>query len=256
MKDWNIDMIQAMSESEARGMALETMQIKGHTVYFVDFEGYFGYSALVFADGMHIYYANEYELHHRQSKLDRAGLKKRFVKYLNGKLFTEDEITGPITTYDEYRSKSNYLHNYYGMRREHVSIFGICRSGDERKAYEERVAGMTYNPICFAYFDDVGFIEHHVELFAALEESWDAHKNDFEILKSAFISEMFNHEYAINYQGDWDVLSVWGNIEYYRGGPEQELQSYFDQLHFTDTQRRAYLAARKEYLRMANEPDD
>ena len=253
MKDWNIDMIQGMNEDEARAMALMTKQIKGHSVYFVDFGGYFKYSALVFAEGRHIYYANEYELHYTHMNYSRERLHKYFVKKLTGKLFTEDEITGAIRTYDEYRSKSNYLHNYYGMRRENVTIFAINPSANEREAFKQRTASMMYDPVCFAYFDDVAFVEHHVELDIALEKSWLEHKDDFDVMKSAFISEMFNHEYAINWQGDWDVLSVWGNIEYYRGGPEQELQSYFDQLKFTDTQRRAYLAARKEYLRQANE---
>ena len=62
--EWDIHRIEALSEHEAQTMALDTEAIKAHSVYFVDFGGYFGYSCLVFRNGHHIYYANDYELHH------------------------------------------------------------------------------------------------------------------------------------------------------------------------------------------------
>lgn len=33
---------------------------------------------------------------------------------------------------------------------------------------------------------------------------------------------------------------------------EQRIEQYFDELHFTETQRKAYWAARREYMREAN----
>lgn len=48
MKDFNIDMIRALTIEEARHLAIETIEIKDHECIFVDFEGYFGYSVLVF----------------------------------------------------------------------------------------------------------------------------------------------------------------------------------------------------------------
>lgn len=65
-KDWNISNIEALTEAEAQTMALETMQIKEHNIYFVDFVNAFGYSCLVFKNHHHIYYANDYELHHTE----------------------------------------------------------------------------------------------------------------------------------------------------------------------------------------------
>lgn len=47
MKNYTIDMIQAMTETDAAAIALEKLDVKGHTVYLVDFGGYFGYSCLV-----------------------------------------------------------------------------------------------------------------------------------------------------------------------------------------------------------------
>ena len=60
MKNYTIKEIEALTQEQAAAMAEETAEIKEHTVYFVDFGGYFGYSALVYVDGMHIYHANEY----------------------------------------------------------------------------------------------------------------------------------------------------------------------------------------------------
>ena len=56
---------------------------------------------------------------------------------------------------------------------------------------------------------------------------------------------MFNHEYSINWQADYDTLSVFGRITYKENAT---LTDYFDQLKFNDTQRLAYTAARKEYF--------
>ena len=57
--------IESIDQATASAMAQGHEIIKDHDVYFVDFGGYFGYSALVFAEGRHIYHANDYALHHR-----------------------------------------------------------------------------------------------------------------------------------------------------------------------------------------------
>lgn len=69
-KEYTIRDIEALTEEQAAAMAIETASVKGHQVYFVDFGGYFGYSVLVFADGHHIKYANDYELHHKDKSRD------------------------------------------------------------------------------------------------------------------------------------------------------------------------------------------
>lgn len=253
---WHIDDIQAMTEDDAKSFALDTMQIKGHSVYFVDFGGYFKYSALVFADGMHIYYANEYELHHSFEKLDHAGLKARYIKALNHKLFTEEEFVEPLRDYDDYQAKAYFLHNYYGMRRPNETIFHINPSPAEEAAFRKKVAAMTFNPVCFAYYEDKAFVEHCIVLHVALEKAWSKRQNDFEVMRDAFIREMYDHEYSINWQADFDTLSAFGNIEWRDGDYTKALHSYFDQLGFTDTQRNAYFAARKEYYRQIGESED
>ena len=253
MRDWNIRQIEALREHEASALSLGVMEIKDHHVYFVDFGGYFGYSALVYMNGHHIHYANEYELHCKHMHWTQDEMRTNFIEELTGKLFTEDEITGPVANYDEYKAKGYFLNNYYGMRRDHVSIFGYVRNEDERRAFNERIANMTYDPVCFAYFDDPAFVKHHCELYGALQEAWEKRQGDYDIIKTAFIREMYNHEYAINWQADWDTLSAFGNITYHDGDYADELQDYFDQLKFTETQRQAYMDARREYLREAGE---
>lgn len=46
---------------------------------------------------------------------------------------------------------------------------------------------------------------------AELRERMEA---DHEFAREAFEYEMWNHEYPINWQGDWDVCSCFGNVEY------------------------------------------
>lgn len=240
---WTIDMIQALTEDEARALAVEAVTIKDHSVYFVDFGGYFKYSALVYYGGRHIYYANEYELHHPNKSRDE--LRAMFTRSLNAKLFTDAEVVGPVADYDEYRRKSDFLHNYYAMRVDHVSIFGRHTTEPELLAHRQRIAGMTYDPVALAYVADLAFVRHHVELNSALEAAWELRQNDFNALVSAFVYEMRNHEYAINWQGNWDVLSCWGNIKY---DEQDRPDAYFDQLNFSPKQREAFWQARREYM--------
>ena len=53
MKDWTISEIEALTLAEVIIMKEDYVEINGHDIYFVDFGGYFGYSALVFKDGAH-----------------------------------------------------------------------------------------------------------------------------------------------------------------------------------------------------------
>ena len=87
-----ISEIQSLDENSVKAMAKEAIEIKGHMVYFVDLGENFGYSALVFSDGRHIYHANDYALHHEGMKDDAQSLRDRYVKTMNEKLFTEEML--------------------------------------------------------------------------------------------------------------------------------------------------------------------
>ena len=258
-KQYTIRDIEAISEWLAKALAEETLTIKEHTVYLVDFGGYFGYSCLVFKNGHHIHYANDYALHHKYTKYNDDGttepvepgpeeLRQRYIDALNFKLWTEEEITGPLKDYDEYQAKSRFLHSYYGMREDYVSIFGIFRNEEEEAAREKAVQGMILDPAAFAYYpaDKADFVKRHTALTESLEQRAAEMMQDYAYIKSGFLYEMYNHEYGINWQGDWDVLSCFGSVEYH---DNDGLTGYFDQLHFSDTQRRAYLDARREYYK-------
>lgn len=228
-KTWDIRAIENMTEQDAQDMALEVMEIKEHNAYFIDFPGYFGYSVVVFKDGHHIHYANDYELHHPNKT--REELREWYIEALYNILFTEQEISEPLKDYNDYERKSHFLNNYYGMRRDYLSIFYI--GGDKEK--------------------DADFIKHHVELHLELMKRKEEMKNSYDYWRGAFYYEMGNHEYHINtYQGDWDTLSVFGKIEWH-GNEDNELEQYFDELGFNEMQRQAYFDARKAFLKDADE---
>ena len=244
-KAWQITDIERLTEREAAELAEETLTINGHTIYLIDFGGYFGYSMLVFMHGVHFIYANDYGLHHSNTE-SRAELRALYISEATERLYAEEQLAEPLTDYDDYSRREYYIRNFYGLLSKHYSIFR--RSNDPEIPDKSR---LTYDPISFGYYEDGAFVRHHRELFDRLVALASELKNDFPYQKEAFLREMWNHEYGYNWQGDYDVCRTFGNVEYH-GDEEDELQKYFDELGLTKTQRRAYLAARKEYYRTAN----
>lgn len=249
-KVWTIEEIEALTEEQAQEMALEKLTIKEHNVYLVDFDGYFGYSALVFAENHHIYYANDYQLHHSYMQ-SREELRAWYIKGLSNVLFTEQEITGPVKSYDEFKRKESYLRDKYTQRRDYESIFYIehGRAKAEIEARKQKIETMILDPVGYCYMDpsEKDFIAHHVKLCAALIAEKEKTLDNFDYWKDAFIREMYNHEYGINFDADFDTLSAFGNLRPTKA--KDELGNYFKQLGFTAKQKKAYLAARDEYLR-------
>ena len=243
--NFSIHNIESISEDFAKKICEESAILKGFSIYFVNFGGNFGYSYLVFKNSHHISYANDYELHHNGfiDKNGKSALKEYYIKKINDILFTEEEIAEPIKDYDEYTRKEWFLRNFYGMQVDNVSIFYI---GEDKKAIDKAKKEMIYNPVAFAYMQDADFVKKHVGLFVVLNKRKEELSDNFEYQKNQFLYEMFNHEYGINLQRDFDVLSVFGNITY--KDCYDDYTDYFDELNFTETQRRAYLAARSEYF--------
>lgn len=243
--EWNIKMIEGICESTAKTLAEEKMEIKGHDIYFVDFGGYFGYSMLVYLNGEYIHYANDYELHHAYivKEKGKAGLREYFIEQAKRKLFTEEEFAEPIKTYDEYNAKRYYIHNYYPMQKVRESIFAINPTDEEKRAFKERTKDWTYNPVGFCYMPDAEFVARNVELAEQLEKAKEDTLNNFDYWKSAFLYEMYNHEYGINWEADYSTLSAFGNI----GWHEDDIATYFKELGFNETQKAAYRAARAQY---------
>ena len=241
--DWTIKEIEQMTADQAESMALSKENIKGFDVYFVDFGGYFGYSCLVFKDNHHIVYAGDYELHHRHDVEAGRDLKEVYTKRLNDILFTEEEIAETPKTYKEFLNKQYFLNNYYGDLEDHISMFDV----DKKEEYEKNKENLIYNKVSFGYYYNAEFVKHHKELWKKLIEANKTNEDNFEYMKSAFLYEMFNHEYGISWQGNWDVLSCFGNIEY--TDSSNDLENYFEQLGFNDVKKRAFAAAQKEYYK-------
>lgn len=251
IKDWTIEDIEVMTEETAKEMAIESMVIKEHNVYFVDFGGYFGYSALVFKNKHHIRYADDYELHHKGKTPEE--LREWYIEALNNKLYTESELLEPIKSYDESELKSYYLRNYYGMQESYVSIWFVG-TNEERERIKKKTENMIYNPVAFAYYDKSkeDFVNHHIELYNQFEKIQEQRTYDPEYMESAFYSEMSNHEYYINWQGDWDVCSCFCKCEY---GSDKTYQDYLKEGGFSEEIITAFETARRKYIKACNEFD-
>ncbi len=264
------DEITALSEKQAKALSLEVATIKGHTCYFVDFKDRFGFSVLVFKNNHHIHYCDDFQLHYDYytkecTTLDEvvAVVKPKYIEKLNGKLYTEEEILSPIKDYDDFHKKEYYLHNYYHMAYDYVSAIYIDDSrGENRKEIEnkkKKLGCYVYDPFCWAYVKDEAFVKHHAELIKKLIALKDGLKDNYEYWFSAFKYEMWNHEYPIGLHGqkDWDVLSAFGNVKWDQreeyGNLTEALSNYFDQLKFSDTQRKAYYDARAAVLKEDSE---
>lgn len=211
MKDWTIYDIESLTESnillgQKDGEPvdlLDKLDIKGHDIYIVDFGGAFGLSALVFKNGRHIHYANDYQLHH--SGMDVAELPKYYEEKLNRVLFTEDELGEAIHSYDEYRHKSNYLHSYWAMQFSHLSMFG-----NPEKDYTAELAAHPYLcKVCFCYVESKEICERAEKLMEQIEKAYRVFMESDDGFREAIKYELANYEAGItcDYR---DALSALG----------------------------------------------
>lgn len=198
MKDFNIDMIRELTLEEVKELAIKTMEIKEHECIFVDFKRYFGYSVLVFKNGKHIHYADDFELHHAHlvKESGREALEQWYIESLNHKLYTDSELLEGVKTYDEYQQKDYFLRNYYIMRYDYISIFGI---GEEvKRAFKEvRKIYTIYNPVSFCYVKDKTLVEKQRKFLAQLNKSFKELKANEDTFKEMISRELANHEACI-----------------------------------------------------------
>ena len=225
----NINEIEALHEDTLRSgeYAYKSMNIKGFTVYFCHFGENFGYSYAVFKNGHHISYANDYELHHRNQFDSYEELEAYYVKSLNRKLFTDDEIGAPISDYGDYRNRDYFLRNYYPLQFDHESAWFIG-SDEEREKRDERIKSMYYCKSAFTYFNDLDTVLHLEALMEQLEKAKCATMSDYEYLKKALRYEFSNYECIY-------------------GGRYAEAASNVMTGELTDVQKRAFRDAKREY---------
>lgn len=242
---WNIYKIENLTEAEAAEMAIEKITVKDeYNCYFIDFGGYFGYSVCVFADGQHLNYVNDYELHHEGKSRDE--LRKMYVKKLNKALYTLDEL-GTVQNYEDFSAKDYFIRNHYSMRRPRLSAFQIFHSDAEERAFDEDTKKMTFSRVGMAYYDDADFVRYLSALSERLNAAKAAHDNDRAYWFNAFLYEMNNHEYGINWQADYDVISAFANVDSVKD--YTNVSELFELAGFSAVQKAAYMDARRAYYK-------
>ena len=234
--------IENLSESEVQKMAEEKVVVKGFNIYLVNLGEYFGYSAMVFKDNHQIKYANDYQLHHPAKS--KGELKDLYLRVLSCRLFTDEEILEPLKSDEDYRRKKDFLINLYALQSDYISFFGYFKTDEERQKVLDKVKGMYTNQVGMCWMYDKAFVEKHEKLWNALCEKHEHAMKSFEYCKSVFLYEMFNHEYGINWQADYDVLNCFCDVAY----KDEGTLEYLERTDFSDMQKKAYLAARREYF--------
>lgn len=228
-KKWTIKDIENITENKALEMASEHTIIKGHDIYFIDFSDAFGYSCVVFYNGNLIRFAGDYELHHSGKTHDE--LKEWYIKCLNNKLYTESELTKPLTDYDDYRRRCYFLNNYYADHENHESQFQIFHNEEERQALCEKVKDLIYNPVCFGYYESADFVKRCGELKEAIEKAKEDMDSDFDYWYKGFRYEFGNYECI--YGGRYDEAAA----------------AVLNGIKWNDIRKKAYHKAKADYER-------
>lgn len=215
--DYTIYDIENLTYDQAKELAIETLNIKGHDCFLVDFCGYFGYSILVYKNKKHIYFANDYELHNRWlvKEKGKEALKQYYIEKLNNILFIEDELLEHIKDYDEYSRKNYFLRNYWIMRYDYLSIFGI---GDEAQREFDRQKEFYpfYDQFSFCYVNSKEIINEQAKYMNNIENEYKKLKEDLDKFREMICYELANHEACITGEADdtfyalgykWDDLT-------------------------------------------------
>lgn len=196
---FSINKIEGLTYDEAKTMASDEMIIKNHTCLFVDLGEDFGYSVLVFKNQKHIYFANDYELHHKylikeNGKTEgRKLLKKAYIASLNNKLFADEELMGDVSSYDDYRLKGYFLRNYWIMRFDYLSVWG-----NDKELYNQKKPQYPFfNNVSFCYVADKKVVEEANHILKNLEKGYEKLKKDKEEFRKMIAYELSNHEACI-----------------------------------------------------------
>ncbi len=195
----NILEIEKLTYESALEIALETMEIKEHQVILTDLGGYYGYSALVFKNGKHVYYANDYQLHHEHMVREkgRDALRKWYINSMKNKLFTDAELMGDISSYAEYQRKEKFLRNYYIMRHEYVSIMLAIDAEEQKKLKNAKKEFPFYNPVSFCYVKDKSIVAAQKDILLHLLSCLQKLQEDNGKFREMVAFELANHEAGV-----------------------------------------------------------
>lgn len=144
-------------------------------------------------------------------------------------------------TYKEYKKARQDEFN-------NLPIFFAFSNEQFKRAMEER--GLTENDVDKIYrFGDTGgfFLKKDADVirnFMNKPDKLNEYMKDPEFAESAFYYEMGNHEYHINWQGDWDVCSCFGDCEYL---DDKTYVDYLTELGYTQEIINAFKLAKKRF---------
>lgn len=206
----NITEIENLTYDEVKKITLEHIMIKDHDCFFVDLGKYFGYSILVFKNKKHIYYANDYQLHHPATNIQE--LKEKYIKHLNESLFLDSDFLLSVSTYDDYQRKNNYLLNYYSQRYDRLSMYYCGFTPDKKKEAEFEKLKKEYkyfSTVCFCYFKDKKIVDTLTKYKQILEDSFLEMKKSNDEFRKMIRKELANHEFCIM-QDPTDTLDSLG----------------------------------------------
>lgn len=149
----------------------------------------------------------------------------------------------------------NYT-EYKNMKQEEfdkLPIFYAFGNDQFKKAMEERGLKETDTDKIYA----LGHVGYYLRSDADIVRAYFKKKDelpelmkDHEFAVSAFRYEMDNHEYAINWQADYDVCSCFGHCEY---GECKDATDYLSEMGYGDDVVKAYMEARRSHYKAADE---
>lgn len=148
-------------------------------------------------------------------------------------------------TYQEYKDRRQQEYNalpvFYAFSNEQ---FEKCmKEHGVEKPYKGKVYRLG-NTGGFYLKENADVIRHFFNRPSELPELM----KDPAWAEDAFYEEMCNHEYAINWQADWDVCSCFCACEW------SEMKTYIDYLHeagYGEEVIQAYSNAKRKYAHMA-----
>lgn len=144
-------------------------------------------------------------------------------------------------TYAEYKKARQDEFN-------NLPIFFAFGNEQFKRAMEER--GLTENDVDKVYrLGDTGgfYLKKDADIirnFMNKPDKLNEYMKNPEFAESAFYYEMGNHEYHINWQGDWDVCSCFGDCEYSYG---KTYVDYLTEIGYTQEIINAFKLARKHF---------
>jgi hypothetical protein len=88
--------------------------------------------------------------------------------------------------------------------------------------------------------EDSDFARHIQDLYDAFSVANDPLR-DYEHAYKAFLYEMYNHEYAISWQGDWEVIRCFANVDGYSADDMLPKTGWSDEIKraYRDASRKA-----------------